>query len=241
MKIALIGYGKLGHQIEQIAQTKGHEIIAKFSSQSPPIQESKETLQNVDVCIDFSSPYCVVDNIKALAEQGKSVVVGTTGWYDQLNEVKDYVLNTNIGFLYAPNFSIGMLRFMQIIKEAAKLFNKLPEYDVGGMEIHHNQKVDSPSGTAETLANILLEELKRKRSVVYETLDREIAPSELHFASLRCGSTPGTHTIYFDSPNDTIELTHRVRDRAGLARGAVAAAEWLRNKKGFYSLNDMFN
>lgn len=239
MKIALIGYGKLGHQIEQIALEKGHNIVAKITSRSCPLLRNSEEIKEADVCIDFSSPYCVVENIKALADMEKPVVVGTTGWYDQLEEIKNYVLQKNTGLIYAPNFSIGMQLFMQIVREAARLFDHFAEYDVGGLEIHHNQKVDSPSGTAESLAKIVLEEIKRKRSIVYETLDREIAPSELHFASLRCGSMPGTHTVFFDSPNDTIELTHCVRDRAGLAKGAIAAAEWIRHKKGFFTLKDM--
>lgn len=238
MKIALIGYGKLGHLIEQVSIEKGHTIVAKYNTHSLE-QLNSDLLRGAEICIDFSHPSCVVDNIKILTSLGKSIVVGTTGWYDQLEEVKEVVLQSKVGFLYSPNFSVGMLLFMHIVRHASKLFSEIEGYDVGGMEIHHKQKADTPSGTAQSLAQIIMEEFPKKRSVVYE-VDRELAPSELNFSSLRCGSFPGAHSIFFDGTSDTIELKHSARDRLSFARGAVAAAEWLRHKTGFFSLEDIF-
>lgn len=239
MKIALIGYGKLNRQIEQAAKAKGHTIVTTFTSNSPLTEKAHTRLESVDICYEATNPTSAIRNIRLLTEMGKSVVVGTTGWYEHLPLVEKQVLSYNVGLLYAPNFSIGMLLFMEVIREAARLFNRVEHYDIGGWETHHNQKKDSPSGTAESLASIILQETARKNSIVYEALDRNIEPNELHFASLRCGSQPGTHTIYFDGPHDTIELTHRLRDRNSLAQGAIAAGEWLLDRKGFYSIQDM--
>lgn len=238
MKIALIGYGKMGKLIEEIALQNEHKIVAIIDPQFPGFEITKENLHNADVCIDFSAPQHILENIKTLASLNQTIVVGTTGWYDHLDLVKELVAKYKIGFLYAPNFSIGVNIFLKIVTKAASLINHFDEYDVGGYEIHHNQKQDSPSGTAKSIAHSLLDSIDRKDSLVYDQINRKIEPNELHFASLRAGSNPGQHTVIFDSPSDTITMTHQARNREGFARGAILASEWLMGKKGFYTIND---
>ena len=237
MKIALIGYGKMGKLCQEIALKRNHQVITIDPLNADHSEINAQSLAEVDVCIDFSSPKVVLENIRKVAELNKNLVVGTTGWYDHLEEVKE--ITKNIGFLYASNFSVGMNLFFQMTKDAAKLMNKFNDFDVAGVELHHNQKLDSPSGTTTTLANILKDNLDRKEKLVYDIVDRKIEPNELHFASLRCGSIPGTHSIFFDSTADTIELKHTARNREGFASGAVLAAEWLNGKQGFFTFSDI--
>ncbi len=218
MKIVLIGYGKMGKMIEQVSLQKGHSIVGRICSND---EISRNTIGDADVCIDFTHPSCVMDNIKKTTELRKNLVVGTTGWYDNLEQARKVVEASGIGFLYAPNFSVGVHLFMKIVSEAACLVND--NYDVAGLEAHHREKVDQPSGTAKALAAILKDKIRE----------------DIPFTSLRCGSIPGTHSIIFDSPVDSITLTHQARNREGFAQGAVAAAEWLIEKKGFYTLEDM--
>jgi len=239
MKIALIGYGKIGQLIEKLAPQANHEIVAIIDPKLPSRTISKANLKDADVCIDFSHPNAVFDNIQKLAECGKNIVVGTTGWYDQIDHVQKIVSTNSIGFLYAPNFSIGVHLFLQIIKEAAQLINAFDQYDIGGFEAHHQQKVDSPSGTAKAIAQMLLDRIERKNSVIYGSPQKALESHELHFGSLRCGSLPGTHTITFDSPVDTITITHEAKNREGFARGALSGAEWLQGKQGFYTIEDL--
>ena len=208
MKIALIGHGKMGKMVEKMARERSHEVVAVVDS------KSAFDLNGADVCIDFSHPECVLENIHKSIEQKKNVVVGTTGWYERLPEVEAMVKKHGVGLMYAPNFSIGVYLFGKILAEAAK---RLSKYDVAGIEMHHNKKVDAPSGTALHLAKI----------------------AGCDFASVRCGSIPGTHTIIFASPIDTITLTHEARNREGFAEGSVVAAEWLNNKTGLFTLEEM--
>jgi 4-hydroxy-tetrahydrodipicolinate reductase len=224
-KIALIGYGKMGRMVEDVAIQKGHTIF------------SKQDIHLADVCIDFSHPSVVLENIQMVAKAGKNLVVGTTGWYDHINQVQTLVEKTKIGFLYAPNFSIGVHLFLKMVSYAASLINQFDEYDVGVIESHHNKKADSPSGTANAICNVLLQNIDRKKTIVSD--GEQISPSTLQVSSLRCGSIPGTHSVLFDSQADTITLTHQARNREGFARGAVSAAEWLQGKKGFFTLEEM--
>jgi 4-hydroxy-tetrahydrodipicolinate reductase len=235
MNIALIGYGQMGREIEREAQARGHKIsaVVKIGGLLKNLDFSL-----VDVAIDFTQPDAVVQNIKILAEKGISTVVGTTGWYKHLPEVKEIIAGSQIGFLWSANFSLGMHLFCKIIEQAAVLVNQLPEYDVFALELHHKNKKDSPSGTARIIAQILLDHLDRKERLVTNKLDRPPKPQELHFSSTRGGSVPGTHSVYFDSPADTIEIIHRARSRAGFAVGAVQAAEWLKGKVGYYEMED---
>jgi 4-hydroxy-tetrahydrodipicolinate reductase len=194
------------------------------------------------LAIEFTRPDTAVANIKALAEQRIPVVVGTTGWLNQLEDLTYAVETAGSALLWAANFSLGVNLFYRIARFAAQLMDHFPEYDVGGWEAHHNKKVDSPSGTAKTLVEQVLGEIQRKKKPVWETLERPPAPDELHYPSLRVGSLPGIHTLIFDSPADTIEITHTARNREGLASGALLAAEWLlarENRCGVFTMDDV--
>ncbi|MBN9377822.1 MAG: 4-hydroxy-tetrahydrodipicolinate reductase [Chlamydiales bacterium 38-26] len=241
MKIALIGYGKMGRLIEDLALQNEHQIIAKIHPNGLLKSIESTALQEADVCIDFSTPQSAIENIRSLAALKKNIVMGTTGWYAHMDEVKQLVKEQNIGFIFSPNFSIGVHLFKNIVSSAAELINLFDEYDIAGHEIHHNQKIDSPSGTAKYIVHTLLEKIKRKTTPVYELLDRPIATHELHFPCIRCGSTPGTHSVIFDSPADTITISHQARNREGFAVGALTAAEWLNGRSGFFTLDDMIN
>ncbi|MBN2067545.1 MAG: 4-hydroxy-tetrahydrodipicolinate reductase [Candidatus Diapherotrites archaeon] len=242
MRIALIGYGNMGKEIAALAGEQGIEIAAIIDAEAAGAtgrEISKEALANADVCIEFSNPGSAVENIKGMAALHKNIVVGTTGWYSKLDEVKKAVEREGIGLVYASNFSLGVNAFFRIVERAAEVMDKLPEYDVSGLEIHHKGKKDSPSGTARAIEKILLERIARKKRAVEGKLDRKIEGDELHFASLRTGNVPGTHSVLFDSIADSIELTHTARNRQGFALGALQAAKWVKGKKGFYSIDDM--
>lgn len=242
MRIAIIGYGKMGRIVEKLAIERGittSSIIDPIADGVTHKEINEDSLKNVDVCIEFSLPEVVMGNVKKISDLKKNLVLATTGWYDNLEEVKKIVKKAGIGFIYAPNFSIGVNAFYKIIENAAKLINKIPEYDILAYELHHNRKKDSPSGTAKAIEKILLDTIKRKKKVVEEKLDKQIGANELHFASVRGGNIPGTHVVLFDSTADTIELKHTARSREGFALGAIMAAEWLNGKKGFFTIDDM--
>ena len=240
LKIALIGYGQMGKLIEQLAQDNDCEIVAVID----PLLGNEITLQTVaeaDVCIEFSSPNAAFSNIKKLIELGKSVVTGTTGWYDELDKIKLLVEERGTGLIYGSNFSVGMNLFFSIIENTAKLMNQAEDYDLYGLEMHHKKKKDSPSGTAKVLSEIILKNIDRKTLTQYEKLDRKIEENEFHFTSIRSGDIPGMHSISFDSEVDTIELKHTARNRNGLALGAIKAAKWINNKTGFYNFSNNLN
>jgi len=257
MNIALIGYGKMGKMIEQIARAKGHNtnvIVDPFSQDSPAGIKIYKTINeadfsSVDAAIEFTQPDTAVSNILALAERKIPTVTGTTGWHKQLSEVKKAVEKTGSSLLWASNFSIGVNMFYRIAWHAAELANNFSEYDVGGFESHHNKKIDSPSGTAKVLAEGVLSRIERKNKIVWETMNRKPETDEFHFPSLRIGSVPGTHSLFFDSTADTIEITHTARSREGFASGAVQAAVWLTAKdqsssaakQGVFTIDDMMN
>ena len=244
MNIAIVGYGRMGREIEKIALSKGIKvasIIDRTDKNAASKEINESSMKNVDVCIDFSSPDSAVENIKKISKFKKNIVMGTTGWHEHLNEAKSIVKNAKTGFIYASNFSIGVNIFFKIVENASKIMNNIADYDVFGYEFHHNNKIDSPSGTAKTLADIIVKNIKRKNKIVFDRVDRKIEPYELHFASLRAGFIPGTHAVGFDSSADTIELKHTARNREGFALGAVLAAQWIQNKKGFYEISDMMN
>jgi 4-hydroxy-tetrahydrodipicolinate reductase len=246
MKLALIGYGKMGKEIEKVAKVRDHEVCAIIDpsaegATSKEIDDSGNCFNDADVVIDFTTPEVVVDNAKKVAAAGKSIVIGTTGWYDNVDDVKKVVDESGTASIFSSNFSVGVNVFFKVVEEAAKLINKIPEYDAFGYELHHNQKVDSPSGTAKSIAEILVNNIERKKTVQYDKLDRKINPDELQFSSVRSGSIPGTHVVGFDSEADTIELKHTARNRSGFALGAVLAAEWLKDKKGYFTMEDFTN
>ena len=244
VKIALIGYGKMGREVEQAAQKRGHAIAARIDPISTPgtVSEiSSRTIGISDVCLEFTHPEAVVGNIERVIQLKKPLVVGTTGWYQHLPTVESRVLQEKVGLVYAPNFSLGVNLFYRVVARASRLFHHFEEYDVCGAETHHRLKTDSPSGTARRLSEIILQHFPRKKQVVVESLNRAIAPHEFHLVSLRAGHFPGTHTLAFDSMADTIELTHTARSRAGFASGALLAAEWIVGRKGIYTFEQVLD
>ncbi len=239
--IALIGFGKMGKMIQDLSPKYDCRIVSIIDPHHPEAHNdiTLASIANADVCIEFSHPDCVLANIRKAAELGINLVVGTTGWNQHFAEVKALVDSTGIGLMYGSNFSIGMNLFLRIVENAAKEFNRFEDYDLYGFELHHRQKADSPSGTAISIADALLNNCDRKAQVNYNRLERKINSDELHFASIRAGFIPGTHTVGFDSEADTIELTHRVRNRSCFAVGALQAAKWIADKKGIFSFKDM--
>lgn len=240
LNLALIGQGKMGFLVELEAKHRGHRVITNCNSEDTVDTISAYDLDTIDICIDFSHPKAIMDNINFIAKAGKSLVVGTTGWYDKLPEVKKLVQKHKIGFLYAPNFALGMHLFLKLVKEAAKMIDPFDEYDISGYEIHHNQKVDSPSGGAKAMGDIVTKHVKRKKKIVTDLHDGGIAQEEFHLASIRCGHEVGTHSLLLDSAQDSLTITHKSRNRNGFATGAVKGAEWLSGKQGFFTLEDFY-
>ena len=242
MNIAIIGYGNMGHEIGKIAKAKGisvKSIIDPHHKGATHKEINEKSMKGVDVCIDFTIPSAVLDNIKKISKFKKNVVVGTTGWHDKIDEARSIVKKSGIGLIHASNFSIGVNVFLRIVGNAAKIINNMEDYDIYGYELHHSKKIDSPSGTAKAIGEILIRNIKRKNKMLFEKIDRKIEPNELHFASVRAGSIPGIHVLGFDSSADTIELKHTARNREGFALGAIMAAQWIHDKKGFYGIDDM--
>jgi 4-hydroxy-tetrahydrodipicolinate reductase len=244
MKIALIGYGKMGKLLERFAQERGHEICITIDADNASDIRS-ERFKEADVAIEFSVPHAALEHIYDAFEANVPIVVGTTGWYDELAAVEQKCRAGNNTLLYASNFSVGVNVFFYVNKVLAKLMNRYPQYDVQVEEIHHTQKLDAPSGTAITIAEGILDGLERKSSWVNEVIgqqDNVITKSnELLIESHRIEEVPGTHTVIYSSEVDELEFKHTAHSRAGFALGAILAAEWLQDKKGFYSIQDMFD
>ncbi|WP_276362944.1 4-hydroxy-tetrahydrodipicolinate reductase [Daejeonella sp. H1SJ63] len=244
MKIAILGYGKMGRIIEQFAFERGHEVVLKVNVDNTE-DLNIANLKLADVAIDFSTPDSVLSNIDLCFAAGVPVVVGTTGWYAKLQEVKDKCTEGNNTLLYASNFSVGVNVFFFVNKVLAKIMNRYPQYEVQVEEIHHTEKLDSPSGTAMTIAEGILGELERKNEWVNELIgsgEEVIAkPEQLLIESHRIEEVPGTHTVIYSSEVDDIEFKHKAHSRAGFALGAVIAAEWLEKKTGFFNITDMFD
>lgn len=224
MKIALLGYGKMGKLIEKIAEAQGHFVIARFSSNLGTLLKRKQELEDADIAIDFSHFGCLHAHLELCLSLNKPLVIGTTGWDENLEKAKSMVEEANGSCLYSPNFSIGVYLFQKIVAYAGALMQPFSAYDIGGAEIHHNQKKDHPSGTAKALTETLRHAMPRSK--------------DFEFASVRCGQFPGTHTLYFDSSIDTITLTHEARSREGFAAGAIKGAEWLLSRQGFFTMDD---
>lgn len=209
MKVKVYGSGKMGILVQQKVLEMGHQLAS---------------IEDCDVCIEFTHPSSVLRNIKEAARCGKNIVVGTTGWHDEaIDEVEKIIKESQIGMLYSPNFSIGIHVFQQILEKASSTLVRHQRYKVSGFECHHEEKADAPSGTANHL---------------WSTLKKNYGSSVRPFSSLRGGYFPGTHSVFFDSPEDTIELIHRSRNRDSFALGAIKAANWLLGKKGFFSFED---
>ncbi|PKL72116.1 4-hydroxy-tetrahydrodipicolinate reductase [Candidatus Kuenenbacteria bacterium HGW-Kuenenbacteria-1] len=238
MNIAIIGFGAMGKIIKELAELAGHNVLVIVDPQTSVKKIDEADFSKIDVAIDFSHPTSAIENIKKLSKLKVNTVVGTTGWYNQMDDVKKIVEESKIGLLWSSNFSIGVNLYYEIIKKASQLFNNFPEFDIWAHEVHHYNKADSPSGTAKIIEKILLENIKRKTSVVEEKLDRKIKPEEIHFSSTRGGAVNFTHDVCFDSASDYVMITHIARDRKGYAEGAIKAAEWLNKKQGFFSMED---
>lgn len=237
MRIALIGYGKMGKTIEEIAISRGHEIVARITSSNPI---ATLDFDEVDVAIEFTAPHFAVPHIEACIANNTPVVVGTTAWNTQLDYVRDLVSKANGSLLYASNFSIGVNMFFDINRRLSKLMSAYPEYHVTIEEIHHTEKLDSPSGTAVTLANEIMLANPTISSWIHGDEERpNVKKEQMAVVSYRKPNVPGTHTITYDSSIDKIELTHIAHNRNGFALGAVVAAEWLFGKKGIYTMQDV--
>ncbi len=240
MNIALVGYGKMGREVERVALELNHKIILKLNSKfNFENLDDTNLIDEVDLFIDFSTPSAFLKNVHYMAQYGKNIVVGTTGWYENLNQVKEIVEKNEIGLIYGSNFSIGMNIVFKLVELAGKLFNKFPEYDVFIEEIHHAQKIDSPSGTALKLFEILNKEIKRKREKFTERPSGKIPPDVIQIVSVRSGSFFGNHSVVFDSVFDTIEIKHMSKGRTGFAIGAIKAGEFILGKKGFYKFEEI--
>ena len=247
MKIALLGYGKMGKIIEKIATDRKHEIVLKIDFDN--LHElTTENLKKADVAIEFTTPSSVIKNITACFEADVPVVVGTTGWYEHFDVIKQQCEEGGHGLLYATNFSVGVNIFFHINRMLAKVMNNYPYYEVQVEEIHHTQKLDAPSGTAITIAEGIIDNLDQKTNWAnvlvtddYTDSDDTVKGDALLIESLRIDSVPGTHTVIYDSEVDSIEFKHTAHNRNGFALGAVLAAEWMQGKEGFHSIQDMFN
>jgi 4-hydroxy-tetrahydrodipicolinate reductase len=239
MRIAIIGYGNMGKEVEKAAISEGVEVASIIDPATGSKRIDSASMKGVDVAIDFSSAKSELENIEAVSKLGKSIVVGTTGWYDNLQEARSIVEKNGTGLIYSPNFSVGTNLFVRIVEHAAQLMDKMPSYDPFVFESHHNQKVDAPGGTARLLADTLIKNIKRKRKLAFDRVERRILPDELHVVSLRAGWMPGTHIVGFDSKADTIELKHTARSRMDFALGAIRAAHWISGRKGIYTMAEL--
>ncbi len=235
MKIALIGYGKMGKEIEQILIARGHTIPLIIDLNNTNDLDAAH-LQEVDVAIEFTTPSTAYGNVVKCLEAGVPVVCGTTAWLDKLPEVEQLCKEKNGAFFYASNYSIGVNIFFEINRRLAQLMNRFGEYDVTIEETHHTQKKDAPSGTAVTLAEGVLENLDRKQKWVCGTTT---VPEELEVVAIRRSVVPGTHTVTYESDVDALSITHMAKSRRGFALGAVLAAEFLHGKTGIFSMKDL--
>jgi len=235
MKLALIGYGKMGREIEQIALLRGHTIVLKVDVNNAAAY-SIDDLKKADVAIEFSTPESAINNIYKCFEAGTPIVIGTTGWLNKLEEVKQNCIEKNQTLFYASNYSIGVNLFFKLNEYLAKLMNTYPDYNVTMEEIHHIHKLDAPSGTAISLANQVMEQIKRKQKWVNKSTNNT---NELSIISKRIDEVPGTHTVTYGSEVDEISITHQAHNRKGFALGAIIAAEWIIDKKGVFGMDDL--
>ena len=237
MRLGLIGYGRMGREVERIALHRGHEVKAVFDSENLPSRDRVDGV--LDALIDFSLPAAVWPNVQRLEGSPVPIIIGTTGWQQHLEALALMVESKGMTVFHAANFSIGMNLFLRITRHAAALMNRFDDYDAFIHETHHSGKQDSPSGTAHVLGELLLKELDRKNTMSIDPVQGLIPDDVLHIASSRAGNVPGTHVVSFDSEADTLELTHRARNRSGFASGSIRAAEWVKGRKGIFTMDDM--
>ena len=237
MKIALIGYGKMGKAIEEIAVNRGHEIVLKIDEYNLA-DFNKKNIATADVAIEFTGPHSAYDNVKKALEFDVPLVCGSTGWLDRIDEIKKLCTDRNGSFIYASNFSVGVNIFFEINNRLAKLMALQKDYEAQVTEIHHTQKKDAPSGTAITIAEQILDNLKRKKTWVNHISDNT---DELEIISERIDPAPGIHKVRYSSAVDDIEIIHTAHSRQGFALGAVLAAEFIQGKKGIFSMKDVLS
>ncbi len=237
MNIALIGYGKMGKEIEKIAVERGHTISLIIDiANADDLNVKNLADKKIDVAIEFTTPATAYNNYLICFEANIPVVSGTTGWLEKFQKVQDLCDTQNKGFFYASNYSLGVNIFFALNKRLAELMNPYPDYDVAIEEIHHTQKLDAPSGTAITLAQDIVAEIDRKKSWQLNDFN---STDELQITAKRLGKVPGTHTITYDSEVDSIEISHCAKSRKGFALGVVIATEFMNGKTGLYGMNDM--
>jgi 4-hydroxy-tetrahydrodipicolinate reductase len=238
MRIAILGYGKMGKEIERAAIERGWEIGLKIDIDTPPATQTQR--ENIDVVIHFASSDKIFEDLSPWAEAKKPIVVGTTGWQNQMPKVKSLIEKNQTALVYASNFSIGVNIFYQLVRTASQIMDRFTDYDAFIQEIHHRNKVDSPSGTALSIGQIVLHNLHRKTELLSEPPRGKILPEQLHVSSVRSGTVVGTHVLEFDSAADSIELKHTAKNRSGLALGTLLATEWIQGKKGIFTMDDVF-
>ena len=236
MKIAILGYGKMGKVIEEIALKRGHSITLKVNREN--LNFDHELLKECDVAIEFSSPESAIENINKCFDANVPVIIGTTGWYDKFNAVQERCLSENKGMLYATNFSVGVNIFYEINKKLAALMDASNQYDVEVEELHHTEKLDAPSGTAITIAEGIIANLDRKVAWKNEV---NVSENELAIESIRTKDVPGTHIVKYESDIDVIEIKHEAKNRNGFAFGAIIAAEYMNNKNGVFTMKDVLS
>jgi len=234
MKIALFGYGKMGKEIEQIALQRGHEIVLKIK------RTEEYDISKVDIAIDFSVPNAALSNIASCFRNNVPVISGTTGWLDDFDKAIDVCKENNGSFIYASNFSIGVNIFFELNKQLAKMMNSQKEYSINVEEIHHTKKLDTPSGTAITLAEGIINHTS-KRDWQLKERQTQINAETILIEAKRVPDVPGTHIISYESQIDSIEIKHTAHNRKGFALGAIIAAEWLNHKIGIYTMKDVLN
>jgi len=237
-KIALIGYGAMGKEIHGLAEVHGCTVVQIFDADNPL---SNADFASWDVAVDFSSADAIAANVELLCSMKKNMVIGTTGWNSQQERIHNTISKAGVGCVVGSNFSVGMQIFLRLTRTAAALLNSTPDYDIMVHEWHHKRKADSPSGTALTIANIVIGELDRKKHVATETMHQPADPEVLHVTSTRGGEIPGRHTVTIDGPFDRIDLIHDARNRSGFASGALRAAQWIHGKNGLYRFDDIFS
>ncbi|WP_417785783.1 4-hydroxy-tetrahydrodipicolinate reductase [Tenacibaculum sp.] len=231
MKIALLGYGRMGKEIEKIALQRGHEIVIKASG------KEVYDITEADVAIDFSIPSSAYDNISNCIDNNIPVISGTTGWLDKYEDIVNLCNEKKGAFIYASNFSLGVNVFFELNKQLAKMMSTLEQYNISIEEIHHTKKLDAPSGTAITLAEGVIENTNKK---AWE-LDEKTSEENIPITAIRTPDVPGTHTVTYNSEIDTIDIKHTAHNRQGFALGAVIAAEWLNDKTGVFTMRDVLN
>jgi 4-hydroxy-tetrahydrodipicolinate reductase len=237
MKIALLGYGKMGQEIEKLAIKRGHEIVL-ILNHIEDWESEGHRLNEADVAIDFSTPDSIVDNIYHCFDAGLPIVTGTTGWHEENEKIQQDCAERNQTLFYSPNFSVGVNLFFELNRYLANLMSRWGEYEISIEETHHIHKQDAPSGTAIVLANDIIRNSERKEKWVNEPVEN---PEELSIKSYRTENVPGTHQVKYESDDDSISIIHSAKSRKGFALGAIMAAEWLPGKKGYFEMKDLLS